>query len=75
MAYPENIRRLREKYGFTQKELAEKVGIRQQNIAKMEIGKIKPDIFTAIELARTFETSVEELVGGQTTTADNSVTE
>lgn len=62
MAYPENIRRLREQYGFTQAELAEKVGIKQQNIVKMEIGKIKPDVFTAIELARTFETSVEELM-------------
>ena len=70
MAYPENIRRLREKYGFTQKELAEKVGIRQQNIAKMEIGKIKPDVFTAIELARTFETSIEVLMCGQSEKMD-----
>lgn len=65
MAYPENIRRLREKYNFTQAELAEKVGIRQQNICKMELGKMKPDVFTAIELAKTFETSVEELMCGQ----------
>ena len=69
MAYPENIRRLREQHGLTQTELAEKIGIRQQNVAKMENGKIKPDVFTAIDIADVFEISVKELMYGTDETA------
>lgn len=67
MSYSENIRNLREKYGYTQAELGKFVGVSQQAIDHMEKGRKKPDVFTAIDLAKKFETTVEELMCGQAT--------
>lgn len=68
MSYSENIRSLREKYGYSQAELGRLVGVSQQAIDHMEKGRKKPDVFTAIDIAKKFETTVEELMCGQATT-------
>lgn len=62
MDYLDNIKRLRELYHWSQKELAE--GICSQGmISKIEQGLVCPDIDIIIKLANKFEVSVSQLLG------------
>lgn len=56
-----NVRRLREKIGLTQKELGEQVGVSRQAINAIETGKFDPSIWLAYDLANLFGTSIEAL--------------
>ena len=64
MSLADNIKRLREKKHFSQTELGKEVGVSQQAILGFEKGKIKPDVYTAVALAKKLDTTVEELVRG-----------
>ena len=57
------IKELRETYGFSQKALAEAIGVSQQSINKYENHNIEPDIETLTRLAVIFNTSIDYLVG------------
>lgn len=59
----ENLKKLREETGVTQKQLAETIGVSQQSINKYENHNIEPDIETLIRLADFFQTSVDYLIG------------
>lgn len=54
------IKELREKRGYTQQQLAEKVGIDQRNLSKIECGITFPSKSLA-ELARCLQISLPEL--------------
>ena len=56
-----NVKEMREKLGFTQKELGEKVGVSRQAINAIETGKFDPSVWLAYDLARFFNLSIEEL--------------
>lgn len=58
------VRVMRELLGFTQAELAAKVGISQQSIATYETGRREPPFKNLIALARVFNTSIDWLVTG-----------
>lgn len=55
------IKQYREKYGYTQSALAELVSIRRETIVHLENGKYNPSLKLALDIARVFDTSVEEL--------------
>ena len=57
-----NIMRLRKLAGFTQEELAEKIGVSRQAVAKWENGESSPDIGSCAELARLFDVTVDDLI-------------
>ena len=59
----ENLKRLREEAGVSQKTLAEAIGVSQQSINKYENHNIEPDIETLRRMADYFETSVDFLIG------------
>ena len=61
--FAENIRKLRRENGFTQEQLAEKVGVSFQTVSRWETGVVYPDIETLPILAEIFETRVDELIG------------
>lgn len=63
MSFAENLRILRENYSMTQKELAEKIGVTQASICQFERGTAQPSVSVAVELARTFNTTCEKMVG------------
>ena len=46
-----NLQRMRKNCGMTQKELAEKTGIRQSNISRIENGSASPTIDTLARIA------------------------
>lgn len=56
-----NVRRLREERGLTQKELGERVGVSRQAINAIETGKFDPSIWLAYDLAQFFGVSIEAL--------------
>lgn len=59
----ENLKKLREEAGVSQKQLAESIGVSQQSINKYENHNIEPDIETMIRIADYFNTSVDYLIG------------
>ena len=60
------IRTLREKYGMTQSELAEKICVSDKAVSKWETGRGFPDISLIEPLSRALRISVPELLCGQT---------
>ncbi len=55
------IKELRAKYNLTQQQLAEKVGVRRETIVFLEMGKYNPSLRLALQIAKTFQVSIEEL--------------
>ena len=51
----------RARKGFTQADLAEKVGVTRLTIHSIEAGKFNPSVMLALKIADCFGTKVEEL--------------
>ncbi|MBE6870210.1 MAG: helix-turn-helix domain-containing protein [Ruminococcus albus] len=64
----ENLIILRNIHGFSQEEIAEKIGISRQAYAKWENGATVPDIEKCMRLAEVYGVSIDSLV--KTTTLD-----
>lgn len=58
----ENIVKLRKKYNFSQEEVAEKIGVTRQTIAKWESGESVPDVIHSNALAELFDITLDNLV-------------
>lgn len=56
-----NIKCLRRKKGFSQEELAQKIGLNRGNIASYENGTAEPKICNLLKLSRIFEVSIIDL--------------
>lgn len=52
----------RKQAGFTQEEIAEKLGVSRQAVAKWERGETLPDIESCLKLADLYETTIDILV-------------
>ena len=61
MALQTQIKAYREKTGMKQAKLAERVGVRRETIVNLEKGKYNPSLKLAMDIAKVFETTVEEL--------------
>ncbi|MGX8699162.1 MAG: helix-turn-helix transcriptional regulator, partial [bacterium] len=59
--WKENIVMLRKLNGFTQEELAEKIGISRQAYAKWESGATVPDLEKAARLAEVYGVTLDAL--------------
>ena len=59
----ENIRKNRTRLGWTQTQLAERLGTSVQSVSRWESGGGYPDMELLPELARAFAVSVDELIG------------
>ncbi len=58
----ENFRIFRKRSGLTQEEVAEKLGVSRQALAKWERGETSPDVEFCIRLAGLYGTSVDALL-------------
>lgn len=57
-----NLASLRKHHRMTQEELAERIGVTRQAIAKWERGESTPDLERCIALAQLFEVTVDDLI-------------
>jgi putative transcriptional regulator len=55
------IKELRARHGFTQDDLARRVGVRRETIVFLEKGRYNPSLKLAYDIARTFGERIEEV--------------
>ena len=55
------LKEYREAKGLKQADLAELVGVRRETIVNLEKGKYNPSLKLAMDIAKVFHTTVEEL--------------
>ena len=58
----ENLKFLRNKYGYTLEALAQIISVSRQSVAKWESGDSLPDIVNCVKLATLYKISLDELV-------------
>lgn len=61
MALVTRIKEYREKAGMKQSELAERVGARRETIVHLENGRYNPSLKLAMDIAKIFGVTVEQL--------------
>lgn len=61
MALSTQLKEYRESKGLKQADLAELVGVRRETIVNLEKGKYNPSLKLAMDIAKVFHTTVEEL--------------
>ena len=61
MALSTKLKENRESKGLKQADLAELVGVRRETIVNLEKGKYNPSLKLAMDIAKVFHTTVEEL--------------
>lgn len=57
-----NLLTLRKKFHFTQEEVAEKIGVTRQAVAKWENWETVPDIYNCKALANLYNVSLDDLI-------------
>ena len=61
MKIKNNLKVWRAKRDITQQQLADSVELSRQTINSIEKGKFIPSVYTALKLARYFNTTIEEI--------------
>lgn len=61
MALSTKLKEYREAKGLKQADLSELVGVRRETIVNLEKGKYNPSLKLAMDIAKVFHTTVEEL--------------
>ena len=68
------LKKLRIKYGMTQKQLADRIGVEKSSIAKYESGKgVMPSDDIKLKIADVFNVSLDCLFGRETPDESNAV--
>lgn len=66
-----NLKLFRKRNGYTQEQVAERLGVSRQAVAKWERGESLPDIENVIALADMYEITVDSLVRNMAYADDN----
>ena len=61
MKFKTRIKELRARYDLTQDDLAKSVGVRRETILYLEKGKYNPSLMLAHQIARTLNTTIDDL--------------
>lgn len=62
--FGENLKRERKLSGLTQQELADKIGIKQQQLSQWECNKFEPTVSSIVALAKALDVSFDDLFDG-----------
>ena len=57
------LKEKRKALNLTQKQVAERIGIQWQSYQRYENQEVIPTVYTAIRLAKTLNTTIEEIFG------------
>lgn len=60
--FKDNLVSMRKMHGYSQEELAEKIGVSRQTLSKYEVGESLPDIEKCRLLANALDVSIDDLV-------------
>lgn len=60
----DNIKELRKQKGLTQKELADLLHVTSQAVSRWEMGNVEPSVDTIVSMAKIFEVTTDEIIGG-----------
>ena len=63
MEFENILRMLRKRKGYTQRQMAKKLKIKQPSYANYELGKYEPNIQMLIKIADILDVSLDELMG------------
>lgn len=63
MEFPEILKMLREKYGYSQKQLADVLHVSKNSVSHYELGVCMPSIDIIISIADVFDVSIDYLLG------------
>lgn len=61
--FPQRLKKFRKEKGLTQKELGERLGVKQNTFTNWENGKREPNLSTILKLAEILETTTDDLLG------------
>ena len=61
--FQERLKEQRKLYGFTQREMAERLGVSQPSYIRYENGSAEPSQENLVKIADTFDVSVDYLLG------------
>lgn len=64
MNFGERLKSLRENAGYTQKFVAEKIGVKNNTLSSYEAGKRQPDYLTLKKLSDLYEVSIDYIITG-----------
>lgn len=70
MALSTKIKEYREMQNLKQADLAELVGVRRETIVNLERGKYNPSLKLAMDIAKVFHVTVEEMFSYEEATAE-----
>lgn len=62
----DNIKKLREQKGLSQKELAGLIGVNPAQYGRVENSKVEPTLKTLLKIASALEVSLDDIVKGKT---------
>ena len=67
MSIGQNIKKYRKEKGYTQRELADLIGVSVQAVSKWENNSAVPDLERIVKMSEIFGISIDELIKGETT--------
>ena len=70
---PEKLRLLRNKYGFSQKQVADKIGVSPSVVSGYETGERTPSTEVLLSLSYLFNTSSDYLLGRQVNSPESMI--
>lgn len=70
---PEKLQQLRTKYGFSQKQVAEKIGVSPSVVSGYETGERTPSTEVLLALSYLFQCSTDYLLGKNPATPNTSI--
>lgn len=73
MKFGDKLIELRKKKGYSQEELAEKLGVSRQSVSKWESNNTYPETDKIIQIANIFECSMDDLINDKVTDVESSL--
>ena len=65
MNWNDNMKLCRERYGYKQKELSEKLGVSERTLQRYEAGISEPTISILLKLSEIYEISIDHIIGNE----------
>ncbi len=62
--FGDNLKKERQLAGFTQGDLAEAIGVKQQQVSQWECDKVEPTLYNIIAILKVLNISFDDLIDG-----------